>query len=315
MHGGNINDVLDYRIDKIMKEWHQVRYDALSQLVSHLFFTRNFFVSSMQNSDLLFAVHPLDGSLLVWVADFLDEYMPGSFRQAQVSFSSRIPNALPLGDAMTMGSNVELFNSVNVLNLRELFRDCGKQEEICDPPDKPETGKEAIKGEDEEEDIEDKNNPRDGQDQTSKNESAAAKGKGKQGNQKYKPPPTLSLITKHNNGTLNLWDVMFAEKSKFSQLLNIAHNARVSGHRFRVNAITAHPVLPLVLTTSHHNASDNQDCGNCQEAYFCSELILWRVDPVGPLSKNGGVTELARINSKEVSAFSDVAWIPTLLPR
>jgi len=47
---------------------------------------------------------------------------------------------------------------------------------------------------------------------------------------------------------------------------------------------------------------------------FCSELILWRVDPIGPLSKSGGITELARINSKETSAFSDVAWIPTLLP-
>jgi hypothetical protein len=32
----------------------------------------------------LFAIHPIDGSLLVWVADFLDEYQPGSFRQAQV---------------------------------------------------------------------------------------------------------------------------------------------------------------------------------------------------------------------------------------
>jgi len=47
---------------------------------------------------------------------------------------------------------------------------------------------------------------------------------------------------------------------------------------------------------------------------FCSELILWRVDAVGPLSKSGGVAELARINSPEISAFSNVAWIPTLLP-
>ncbi len=39
----------------------------------------------------------VDGSLLVWVADFLDEYQPGAFRQAQVSFSSRIPNAIPIG--------------------------------------------------------------------------------------------------------------------------------------------------------------------------------------------------------------------------
>lgn len=49
-------------------------------------------------------------------------------------------------------------------------------------------------------------------------------------------------------------------------------------------------------------------------AGFCSELILWRVDAVGPLSQSGGVSELARINSPEISAFSNVAWIPTLLP-
>ena len=47
----NLSDMLDHRIDRILKEWHQ-------------------------SSDLLFAVHPVDGSLLVWVADFMDEYQP-----------------------------------------------------------------------------------------------------------------------------------------------------------------------------------------------------------------------------------------------
>ena len=56
MGGSSLSETLDRRIDSIIKEWHQ-------------------------NSDLLFAVHPIDGSLLVWVADFLDEYQPGAFRQ------------------------------------------------------------------------------------------------------------------------------------------------------------------------------------------------------------------------------------------
>ncbi len=47
-----------------------------------------------QNSDLLFSVHPVDGSLLVWVADFLDEYLPGSFRQAQVCRMNHLPMEL-----------------------------------------------------------------------------------------------------------------------------------------------------------------------------------------------------------------------------
>lgn len=139
--------------------------------------------------------------------------------------------------------------------------------------------------------------------------------------------PTVSMVTNHSNGTLNLWQLTFSDKSKFAQVLSIGHANRISGHRFRVNDITCHPVLPLLLTTSHHNIPEVQDkspAENQSANYtdnmsndingFCSELILWRVDSVGPLSQSGGVSELARINSPALSAFSNVAWIPTLLP-
>ena len=48
---------------------------------------------------------------------------------------------------------------------------------------------------------------------------------------------------------------------------------------------------------------------------YCSELILWKVETVGPLGKSGGVKELARRNSPHLSAFASVAWILTILPR
>lgn len=32
------------------------------------------------------------------------------------------------------------------------------------------------------------------------------------------PPPTLSMVTKHLNGSLNLWQLTFGDKSKFSQV-------------------------------------------------------------------------------------------------
>ena len=283
----NLSDMLDHRIDRILKEWHQ-------------------------SSDLLFAVHPVDGSLLVWVADFMDEYQPGSFRQAQVSFSSRIPNAIPLGDAMSMGSSVDLFNAqCNVLALKEAFADRISKDNSDDVADGD--GAERDKNDEEDEEMA-KEATEDLGKETGKVES------GEKRSQKYRPPPTVCLISKHDNGTLNLWHVMFAEKSRFSQLLNISHSARVSGHRFRVNEVSCHPVLPLLLTTSHHNLIDQKRegrvaAGDPERDTFCSELILWRVDSVGPLSKSGGITELARINSNEISAFSDVAWIPTLLPR
>lgn len=70
------------------------------------------------------------------------------------------------------------------------------------------------------------------------------------------PSPAISMVSKHSNGTLNLWQLTFADQTKFSQVLSIGHSSRASGHRFRVNDITCHPVLPLLLTTSHHNIAD-----------------------------------------------------------
>jgi len=100
--------------------------------------------------------------------------------------------------------------------------------------------------------------------------SAAGKGAGIP--HKYKPAPVVKMISKHTNGTLNLWSVTFADRSKFATLLNINHKARASGHRFRVNDIACHPVLPLLLTTSHHNVvhrtdeENNVGTGNCHKS-------------------------------------------------
>ena len=297
-------DTLDRKIDHITKEWHQ-------------------------NSDLLFSIHPVDGSLLVWVADFLDEYQPGAFRQAQVSFSSRIPNAMPLGDAMTIAANINVYNSDST-NFKDLFRsnseEMSKDASCEDCSNKEAVGNEEMEKGDEDSAEEEPDEEKGAEESTEEKEKSGktvmelpinkSTKREKNQNLRYKPAPMVSLITKHTNGTLNLWSVMFADKSKFCSLLNINHCARASGHRFRVNDITCHPVLPLLLTTSHHNIvrmTDDIDLGINHED-FCSELILWRVDPVGPLSKSGGVTELARVSSKEISAFTDVTWLPTLLP-
>ena len=132
--------------------------------------------------------------------------------------------------------------------------------------------------------------------------------------------PNLRLLTKHFNGSLNMWQVSFADGSKFTALLNIAHSSRVSGHRFHTNNALCHPVMPLLLTTSHHNIPGSEsesrvDCGEEQSSKsFCSELILWQVAAVGPLSKSGGLSELSRMNSPRTTAFTNVAWVPTLLP-
>lgn len=327
-NGANMNaatDSLDMKIECLLRDWHH-------------------------NPDLLFSIHPIDGSFLIWVIEWLDEYHPGAFRQAQVSFSTRIPSAFPLGDAMSMSTTVNLYSSgINYLHFRDMViksatkgpGSATKENSSKDQLD-GDTGTPLPSVQEEQDPDEADDGEKDGEKaEEKKTENLSANDSGNINDAGHHsvndmlmapPAPTISMVTKHSNGTLNLWQLTFADKSKFSQVLSIGHASRASGHRFRVNDITCHPVLPLLLTTSHHNVpemSNKEEGGSnprftadkltrgkdvCVPLGFCSELILWRVDAVGPLSQSGGVSELARINSPEISAFSNVAWIPTLLP-
>ncbi|KAH0628151.1 hypothetical protein JD844_008947 [Phrynosoma platyrhinos] len=250
-----------------------------------------------RNADMLFSIHPMDGSLLVWHVDWLDEYQPGMFRQVQVSFVSRIPVAFPTGDANSLCRSIVMYACTKNV---ELALQQGKQ--------KPSSLGRSCS-------------------------MLISSGHSKSSNSLKLSifTPNVMMISKHADGSLNQWLVSFAEESAFSVVLSISHKSRYCGHRFHLNDLACHSVLPLLLTTSHHNAvkmpvvdstketlstvhsKDNASTSQDLNAVY-SELILWRVDPVGPLSFSGGVSELARINSLHVSAFSNVAWLPTLIP-
>ncbi|XP_061217022.1 dmX-like protein 1 [Neopsephotus bourkii] len=260
-----------------------------------------------KNADMLFSIHPVDGSLLVWHVDWLDEYQPGMFRQVQVSFVSRIPVAFPTGDANSLCRSIVMYA-------------CTKNVDLA-----IQQGKQKPSG------------------LTRSSSMLISSGHSKSTNSLKLSifTPNVMMISKHADGSLNQWLVSFAEESAFSTVLSISHKYRYCGHRFHLNELACHSVLPLLLTTSHHNALISPDTENAKQANdslksqvspvrfqsrgnanvtsqdpnaVYSELILWRVDPVGPLSFSGGVSELARINSLHVSAFSNVAWLPTLIP-
>uniref|UniRef100_A0A8C5AAZ5 Dmx-like 2 n=1 Tax=Gadus morhua TaxID=8049 RepID=A0A8C5AAZ5_GADMO len=252
-----------------------------------------------RSPDMLFTIHPSDGSFLVWHVKYLDEFIQGIFRQVQVSFSSRIPVAFPTGDANSLSKNILMYS-------------CTLPEGDCislgDPGRRPR--------------------------HISHSASAAldsptlgpflAPGPG--------IGPAVMMVSKHVDGSLNQWGVTFAERSAFSNVLTVSHKFRYCGHRFHLNDQACHTVLPLLLTSSHHNAlltppsapssleGEQKQLRNAATRTFhdpnaiYSELILWRVDHIGPLSCTGGVSELARINSLHTSAFSNVAWLPTLVP-
>jgi hypothetical protein len=129
---------------------------------------------------------------------------------------------------------------------------------------------------------------------------------------------TLFLLTSHENGSLNLWHLSMEDNSNFTIILNISHQSRMCGHRFQISQVVGHSVLPLLLTASQYDNGKKAIGGNSTTMVdeCSSELILWKISPVGPLCKSGGVRELARVTSTHARrAFSCIAWIPAILPR
>ncbi|XP_041980851.1 dmX-like protein 2 isoform X4 [Aricia agestis] len=298
----HLPDSLDAKIEVLLRDWHQ-------------------------SPDLLFSIHPVDGSFLIWVCEWLDELQVGAIRQAQVSFSARIPSAFPLGDATTMCTPAALYHAAaQPLYVRHRTKPVtpasqNQQETVTTPLASVQEEKEENEWthNNENSETQENDNREDGMNDLKRKTSVATEtGDYNQDGDVLESAPVISMVTNHTNGTLNLWQLTFDDKSKFSQVLSIGHASRASGHRFRVNDITCHPVLPLLLTTSHHNISDSERGNATAESAaaggLCSELIMWRVECVGPLGKSGGVAELARVNSPHLSAFSNVAWLPTLLP-
>ncbi|KAM7015036.1 dmX-like protein 2 isoform 6-T6 [Tautogolabrus adspersus] len=267
-----------------------------------------------KSPDMLFTIHPADGSFLVWHVKYLDEFNQGIFRQVQVSFSSRIPVAFPTGDANSLSKNILMY----ACTLTESeSSSSGEQGRVV---------------------------PR------VSHSASLSVGLGSPALALSPSPhpgisPAVMMVSKHVDGSLNQWAVTFAERSAFSNVLTVSHKFRYCGHRFHLNDQACHTVLPLLLTSSHHNAlltppsapgslegeqpqtfplpkglPSRKQLRNAATRTFhdpnaiYSELILWRVDHIGPLSCTGGVSELARINSLHTSAFSNVAWLPTLIP-
>ncbi|XP_058485257.1 dmX-like protein 2 isoform X6 [Solea solea] len=268
-----------------------------------------------KSPDMLFTIHPTDGSFLVWHVKYLDEFNQGIFRQVQVSFSSRIPVAFPTGDANSLSKNILMYACTLTEGESAASGEQGRmvQHVAHSASASASLGSPALAA---------ALNPRPG------------------------ISPAVMMVSKHVDGSLNQWAVTFAERSAFSNVLTVSHKFRYCGHRFHLNDQACHTVLPLLLTSSHHNAlltppsapgsmegeqpptfplprglrSSRKQLRNAATRTFhdpnaiYSELILWRVDHIGPLSCTGGVSELARINSLHTSAFSNAAWLPTLIP-
>ncbi|GMT07275.1 hypothetical protein PENTCL1PPCAC_29449, partial [Pristionchus entomophagus] len=229
-------DVLDVKLEMLLRQWNK-------------------------SIDILFTLHPVDGSLITWTVEWLDDM----HKSPMVSFTSRLPNAFPLTDAASLHSNLVTFNPHDPAYLEVLRRNASLAQENNRLPEK----------------LAEKRNMN-----------------------------TVYLLTNHDNGSLNLWQLSMDENSLFSTILSITHMSRMCGHRFQISQVVAHPVLPLLLTSSQFGKSEKGQEG--RDAL--SEVILWKINPVGPLCKSGGVQELARVPNRKENAFDYLGWIPAILP-
>ncbi|TGZ74715.1 hypothetical protein CRM22_000794 [Opisthorchis felineus] len=108
---------------------------------------------------------------------------------------------------------------------------------------------------------------------------------------KFHQSQYVAMVTRHFNGSLRYWRLDVSKSSQFQWIVGVNGSARLSGHRFHTEAIVSHPLLPLVLSNSHYElkgSSVSAESFGEAPAESVSELILWRVDPVGPLTSSSG---------------------------
>ncbi|VDP30158.1 unnamed protein product [Schistosoma margrebowiei] len=111
----------------------------------------------------------------------------------------------------------------------------------------------------------------------------------------------VAMITMHTNGSLRYWRIDVSESSHYQWIVGVSSCARLSGHRFHTNIIVPHPILPLALSTSHYEHKleklpiDESTITTTSSPYNSinkdnekitnySEIILWYVSSVGPLT-------------------------------
>ena len=213
------------------------------------------------SSDLLLCVHPNSGSLMIWTVEGLDS-SPTCHKLAHVNFSSCLPHIFPPADAFTLRQELLTFRHKPVLD------SVTTQETYSDNYD----GIIVL--------------------------NDADLSTGKLGEEKtVDPTSSLSVLSCHTSGSLNLWSVELGSLP-FTSVSGLIHIAHISGHHSTITNIVKHPSLPIIVTTSF--VADDHD----------GELIVWRMDQSSAYSVKNRFIDLSRISSSYANSFNRVAWFP-----
>ena len=165
------------------------------------------------SSDLVFAIHPLAGSLLIWTVDGLD-YPKHSIRVAHTSFTSCIPNVIPPVIAEQMRTKV------CKVTREGLFEDQSSSEDVVSFT----IGGQSTK------------QPECDPKKVCKTEAWF-----------------LGLLTCNTHGSFNLWSVEQNTIGNHSSISGLIHLASVSGHHGNIVGATPHPLCPILATSAEQS--------------------------------------------------------------
>ena len=219
------------------------------------------------SADLLLCVHPNSGSLMIWTVEGLDSSST-CHRLAHVNFSSCLPHIFPPSDAFTLCQELLTFRHKPVLDSvvsHNISCDNFDGVLVVDDADNAES-------------------------------SANAK---PYSERLVDPASSLSVLSCHTNGSLNLWSVELGALP-FTSVSGLIHVAHVSGHHSSITSVVKHPSLPVVISTS--SVTEDRD----------GELIVWRSGRLGVYSNKSRLAELSRISSSHPNSFKHVAWFPLM---
>ena len=231
--------------------------------------------------DLILAINPLDGSILIWNLDHLDSES-STYAVKRHCLVSRMPHNVPMEEAQCISGLTGLALYPGPIEMQQDLWRCshfpfsqqsyfssyraGEAEEVVSTP----------------------------------THDTMARGT------KFLVD-RLYFFSLHREGSLNVWHAILTDRNTTCNISGFVHMLATGGHMFAENVARKHPSLPLLATVSQDTANRGKYHG------YCSDLILWRTDQIGMLNSNGGLKQTAKLLGRKNRDFSHSFWLPTLL--
>ncbi|XP_065176248.1 dmX-like protein 1 isoform X2 [Sycon ciliatum] len=258
--------------------------------------------------DMLFAIHPLDGSLLVWMIDGLDAVSP-SFRLPRLSFASRIPHAMPTADIWTLQGTIFTVAGPCAEDAEDISKLLATPAKRTQVPSRSASGRSTPSAW--------MRRRRSGGVRNSSLMQRGVMG----GVSSLLPSvasspdvahPSLVLISHHIGGALHVWSVDFARGSGYVTPFAMRQTGSAFGHRLPCQSALVHPSSSMLITAAHlkQQSAAKSDDSSLVSSSRAAELVLWHMHTPASVECEGDMLQLVSVlHSNSHGAFRQQCWI------